>query len=145
MNQPAKLSKTGITGWRRVTASDLRTSTGNSRSSDDFGKSWTNPQQAPIRFPPDTGLSLKNIWQIALGRPEEPNVLYCGVEPAALFESRDAGETWSLVRGLFDHPHRPRWMPGNGGLSLHTIVLDPADNQCMYVAISAGGVYRTND
>ncbi|MGA9964131.1 MAG: protein kinase [Terriglobales bacterium] len=115
------------------------------RSSDDFGKSWTNPQQAPIRFPSDTGVSLKNIWQIALGRPEEPNVLYCGVEPAALFESRDAGESWSLVRGLFDHPHRPRWMPGNGGLALHTVVLDPADNQRMYVAISAGGVYRTSD
>src|ERR1700751_716654 len=115
------------------------------RSSDDFGKSWTNPQQAPIRFPPDTGVSLKNIWQIALGRADEPNVLYCGVEPAALFETRDAGQTWCLVRGLFDHPHRPRWMPGNGGLALHTIVLDPADNQRMYVAISAGGVYRTND
>ena len=115
------------------------------RSSDDFGKSWTNPQQATIRFPPDTGISLKNIWQITLGRPEEPDVLYCGVEPAALFESRDAGDTWSLVRGLFDHPHRPRWVPGNGGLALHTIVLDPADHQRMYVAISAGGVYRTND
>src|SRR5882762_7035502 len=115
------------------------------RSSDDFGKSWTNPQEAPIRFPADTGVSLKNIWQICLGRPEEPNVLYCGVEPAALFESRDAGESWSLVRGLFDHPHRPRWMPGNGGLALHTIVLDPANGQRMYVAISAGGVYRTDD
>src|SRR6266853_4941609 len=115
------------------------------RSSDDFGKRWTNPQQAPIRFPSDAGVSLKNIWQIALGRPEEPNVLFCGVEPAALFETRDAGETWSLVQGLFDHPHRPRWMPGNGGLALHTIVLDPNDNQRMYVAISAGGVYRTND
>ncbi len=115
------------------------------RSSDDFGKSWTNPQQANIRFPSDTGVSLKNIWQITLGRPEEPSVLYCGVEPAALFETRDAGETWSLVRGLFDHPHRPRWMPGNGGLALHTILLDPADNQRMYVAISAGGVYRTDD
>ena len=115
------------------------------RSSDDFGKSWTNPQQAPIRFPSDTGLSLKNIWQITPGRPEEPNVLYCGVEPAALFETRDAGETWSLVRGLFDHPHRPRWVPGNGGLALHTVVLDPANHQRIYVAISAGGVYRTND
>src|SRR2546428_10745902 len=93
------------------------------RSSDDFGKSWTNPQEAPIRFPADTGLSLKNICQISLGRPDEPDVLYCGVEPAALFESRDSGGTWSLVRGLFDHPHRARWVPGNGCLSLHTIVL----------------------
>jgi serine/threonine protein kinase len=115
------------------------------RSSDDFGKSWTNPQQAPIRFPADTGVSLKNIWQIALGRPDEPSILYCGVEPAALFESGDQGETWSLVRGLFDHPHRPRWMPGNGGLALHTILVDPRDNQRIYVAISAGGVYRTDD
>lgn len=115
------------------------------RSSDDFGKSWTNPQQAPIRFPSDTGLSLKNIWQITPGRAEEPNILYCGVEPASLFESSDGGENWSLVRGLFDHPHRPRWMPGNGGLALHTVVLDPADKRRMYVAISAGGVYRTID
>jgi serine/threonine protein kinase len=115
------------------------------RSSDDFGKSWTNPQEAAIRFPADTGVSLKNIWQICLGPSEDPDVLYCGVEPVALFESRDAGESWSLVRGLFDHPHRPRWMPGNGGLALHTIVLDPANAQRMYVAISSGGVYRTDD
>jgi len=115
------------------------------RSSDDFGKSWTNPRELPIRFPADTGTSLKNIWQIALGPTDEPNRLYCGVEPAALFESHDAGETWSLVRGLFDHPHRPRWMPGNGGLALHTILLDPSNKQRMYVAISSGGVYRTED
>jgi photosystem II stability/assembly factor-like uncharacterized protein len=115
------------------------------RSTDDFGKSWTNPQQAPIRFPADTGVSLKNIWQISLGRPEEPDVLYCGVEPAALFGSCDAGETWSLNRALFDHPHRPRWLPGNGGLALHTVLLDPTDRQRMYVAISSGGVYRSND
>ena len=115
------------------------------RSTDDFGKSWTNPQEAAIRFPSDSGVSLKNIWQLSLGRPEEPNLMYCGVEPAALFESRDSGESWSLVRGLFDHPHRHRWMPANGGLALHTIVLDPTDSQRMYVAISAGGVYRTDD
>jgi len=115
------------------------------RSSDDFGKRWTNPRQAPIRFPPDAGVSLKNIWQITPGRPEEPDVLYCGVEPAALFETRDAGETWSLVRGLFDHPQRPRWVPGNGGLALHSIVLDPTNAQRMYVAISSGGVYKTSD
>jgi len=115
------------------------------RSSDDFGKSWTNPQESPIRFPADAGISLKNIWQIQLGRPDEPNVLYCGVEPAALFQTQDAGETWSLVRELFDHPHRPRWVPGNGGLSLHTILLDPSASGRMYVGISSGGVYRTDD
>jgi serine/threonine protein kinase/photosystem II stability/assembly factor-like uncharacterized protein len=115
------------------------------RSSDDFGKTWTNPLEATIRFPPESGLALKNIWKIALAPPEAPDKLYCGVEPAALFESQDAGESWSLVRGLFDHPHRPRWMPGQGGLCLHTILLHPTDPGRMHVGISAAGVYRTDD
>ncbi|MGE5326414.1 MAG: protein kinase domain-containing protein [Deltaproteobacteria bacterium] len=115
------------------------------RSSDDFGKKWTNPLEANVKFPADTGVSLKNIWQLCVGRADQPEVLYCGVEPAALFESRDAGETWSLVRGLFDHPHRPRWVPGNGGLCLHTVVLDPVNPARMHVGISSGGVYTTDD
>jgi hypothetical protein len=115
------------------------------RWSDDFGKTWTNPQRANVRFPADCGASLKNIWQVCLGPEDEPDTMYCGVEPAALFVSRDAGETWELSRGLFDHPHRPRWVPGNGGLCLHTIVLDPLDKQRIYIAVSAGGVYRTED
>jgi serine/threonine protein kinase/photosystem II stability/assembly factor-like uncharacterized protein len=115
------------------------------RSSEDFGKTWTNPVQANIRFPPESGVSLKNIWKICLGRPTQPDLLYCGAEPAALFESKDAGESWSLVRSLFDHPHRSRWMPGQGGLSLHTILPHPDQAERMIVAISAGGVYRTDD
>jgi serine/threonine protein kinase len=115
------------------------------RSSDDFGRIWTNPLEASIRFPAESGASLRNIWQICLGRNDEPEKLYCGVEPAALFESGNEGESWSLVRGLNDHPHRPRWMPSNGGLTLHTILPDPCNKDRMYVAVSAGGVYRTDD
>lgn len=115
------------------------------RSSEDFGRSWTNPVETTIRFPMDSGTSLRNIWQICLGRTEEPETLYCGVEPAALFESRNDGESWSLVRSLHDHPHRPRWMPSNGGLTLHTIIPDPVDRARIYVAVSSGGVYRTDD
>ena len=114
------------------------------RSSDDFGRTWTNPLEASVKYPADCGTSLNNIWQICLDR-HDPQTMYCGVEPAALFQSQNGGETWSLVRALFDHPHRPRWMPGNGGLTLHTILQDPVDPRRMYVGISAGGVYRTDD
>ena len=114
-------------------------------ASDDFGRTWTAPESAPIRFPEDSGAVLKQIWQICLGPPDDPDRLYCGVEPAALFESHDAGATWSLVRGLFAHPHRPRWQPGGGGLCLHTILPDPQQKERMLVAISTGGVYRTED
>jgi serine/threonine protein kinase/photosystem II stability/assembly factor-like uncharacterized protein len=115
------------------------------RCSDDFGKTWTNPLEANIKFPAESGVALKNIWKIAFGRPDEPDTLYCGVEPAALFQSHDAGETWSLVRGLFDHPHRPFWMAGQGGLCLHTILPHPTQTGRLLVGISAGGVYRTDD
>jgi len=134
-------------------------------SSNDFGKTWTEPETYGVKFPqneptpaapmqdanPATNpaanadLSLKQIWQIALGHPDEPDTLYCGVEPAALFKSTDAGESWSLVKGLYDHPHRSQWMPGGGGLCLHTILTDPSNNKRLFVAISTGGVYRTDD
>jgi photosystem II stability/assembly factor-like uncharacterized protein len=114
-------------------------------SSDDFGRTWTEPAEANVKFPAETGAALRNIWQIRPAPADRPDTLWAGVEPAALFESNDAGSTWSLVRGLYDHPHRPRWEPGGGGLCLHTIVPDAADPQRMFIAISTGGVYRTDD
>ena len=114
-------------------------------TSNDFGKSWTEPETYGVKFPEDAENSVKQIWQIVPGNSAEPNTLYCGVEPAALFRSDDAGETWSLVKGLYDHPHRPQWQPGGGGLCLHTILPDPENKDRMHIAISTGGVYRTDD
>jgi photosystem II stability/assembly factor-like uncharacterized protein len=112
--------------------------------SDDWGKSWKEPERN-VKFPEDTKAELKNIWQIAPGRTDEPDAMWCGVEPGALFESRDGGNSWDLVRGLWDHPTRPRWEPGGGGLCMHTIVLDPANPRRMWTAVSTGGVFRTDD
>ncbi|MDQ3473176.1 MAG: exo-alpha-sialidase [Acidobacteriota bacterium] len=114
-------------------------------TSNDFGKTWTEPETYGVKFPDDAETSLKQIWQIVPGNSQEPKTLYCGVEPAALFRSDDAGETWLLVKGLHDHPHRPQWQPGGGGLCLHTILPDPANKERMHIAISTGGVYRTDD
>jgi hypothetical protein len=52
---------------------------------DDWGRTWDEPQEANVKFPADTGLALKQIWQIAPGLDDEPDTLYCGVDPAALF------------------------------------------------------------
>lgn len=115
------------------------------RTSDDDGQTWTSPERQSVRFPDDSGLALAQIWQIAPGRATEPEVLYCGVEPAMLFKSRDGGESWEPDEGLLANEHRPRWQPGGGGLCLHTIILDPNNPRRMLVAISSGGVYRTDD
>ncbi len=114
-------------------------------SSDDFGKTSTEPETYSVKFPPESELTLKNIWQISLGAPEAPDTLFCGVEPSALFESRDAGATWTPVQSLLDHPHRPKWTPGGGGMCLHTILPDPIDPRRMMIAMSTGGAYRTDD
>ncbi len=115
------------------------------RSSDDFGESWTDPEVANVKFPEGAGAALKNIWQITPGRDTERNTLYCGVEPAALFKSTDAGKSWALVEGLWNHPQREKWQPGGGGMCLHTILLDPASPRKMRIAVSTAGMYVTED
>jgi photosystem II stability/assembly factor-like uncharacterized protein len=115
------------------------------RLSDDYGATWNEPQRQAVRFPESSGLALAQVWQITPGRAAEPDSVWCGVEPAALFESRDAGASWEPVQGMLTHEHRARWMPGAGGLGLHTIILDPSDHKRMGVAISTGGFYRTDD
>ena len=113
-------------------------------SSDDFGKTVTEPETYSIKFPADSGLALKNIWQINV-TSDDPDTIYCGVEPSCLFVSRDAGQSWSPVEGLLKHPHRPKWTPGGGGMCLHTIVPHPTNPESMIIAMSTGGCYRTDD
>ena len=83
------------------------------RSSDDFGKSWTDPEAANVKFPESAGAALERVWQIVPGRESEAETLYCGVEPAAVFTSKDSGETWRLNEGLWNHPQRSKWMPAS--------------------------------
>jgi photosystem II stability/assembly factor-like uncharacterized protein len=136
----------GRAGRRRIWAAPASMHWGAELAwSDDFGGEWNRPETPLVRFPEEAGATLKNIWQIAPGRADAPDTLYCGVEPSALFESRDGGESWSLNAGLWNHPHRPKWMPGGGGLCLHTILVDPAREGRLTVASSTGGVYRTDD
>ncbi len=113
--------------------------------SDDLGRTWSEPEAAPVAFPEGSGTSLVRVWQIQPGPDVEPDLVYAGVEPHALFRSRDGGISFELVEGLYNHPHRPRWEPGGGGACLHTIVPHPSDPDRLLVALSAGGVYRTSD
>ena len=105
------------------------------RSSADFGRTWTNPEVAPVKFPEGAGAALEQIWQIQPGPSSQPDTLYCGVEPAALFVSRDAGTSWSLMEGLWSHPQRERWQPGAGGMCMHSIATWPGDPKRVALAI----------
>jgi len=115
------------------------------RTSDDFGQSWTDPADGNVRFPEGSGGALKRVWQLLPAGADQPDLVYAGVEPAALFRSSDGGDHYELVTGLWDHPHRPHWPPGGGGQCLHTVVLRDDDPDRLLVAISTGGVYRSDD
>ena len=84
------------------------------------------------------------VWHLepSLG---DPDTVYAGVEDAALFRSEDGGMSWSELAGLRGHGTGPSWQPGAGGMCLHTILLDPASPGRMFAAISAAGVFRTDD
>jgi hypothetical protein len=113
--------------------------------SDDLGETWQEPDAAPVAFPADTGASLARVWQLAPGPAGQPDRVYAGVEPSALFVSDDGGRTYEFVRGLWDHPHREQWGAGFGGQAIHTVLPHPTDPDRVLVAMSTGGVYTTRD
>jgi hypothetical protein len=112
--------------------------------SDDLGGSWNEADAGAIRFPSDTGAALARVWQLQPDRADRPDVVWAGCEPTSLWRSDDGGRSFSLVRGLWDHPHRPDWAPGYGGAAVHTVLPDPGSSRVL-VAMSTGGVYVSAD
>jgi hypothetical protein len=109
--------------------------------SDDGGERWDVLEAAPAH-PDERGLEA--IWFLAPGPAREPETLFAGIEPAGLFVSRDRGAAWNAVAGLNDHPTRASWQPAGGALALHSILPDERSTR-IHCAISAGGVYRSDD
>jgi photosystem II stability/assembly factor-like uncharacterized protein len=107
--------------------------------STDLGRTWTHSSKG-LAYP-EGETPVKTAWSVAAGHGR----IYAGVEPAGLFFSDDAGESWRHIGGLQKHPSRPQWQPGGAGLILHSIVLHPSDPQQMWIGISAVGVFHTAD
>jgi photosystem II stability/assembly factor-like uncharacterized protein len=107
--------------------------------SDDLGRTWSHSSEGLTYG--DDGPPIKTVWNVTAG----PDAIYAGVEPAGLFRSRDGARTWSHVEGLTNHPTRPEWQPGAGGLILHSIVPHPTDASRVWVGISAVGAFETRD
>ncbi|HEY7036570.1 MAG TPA: hypothetical protein VH482_34900 [Thermomicrobiales bacterium] len=121
--------------------------------SDDGGKTWVQIGNE-FKYDGDPGThqwydgsqhpwEFKRVWHLEPS-PTDPDTVYAGIEDAALFRSTDAGQTWqelSALRAVKGH----LWAPGAGGMGLHTIIIDRNNPDRIYVAISAGGAFRTDD
>lgn len=97
---------------------------------------WFDGTQHPWEF--------KRVWHLEPSL-NDPDTVYAGVEDAALFRTTDGGKSWHELPGLRGHGTGPNWAPGAGGMGAHTILLDKKNRGRMYVAISAAGVFRSDD
>ncbi|MCA1696619.1 MAG: exo-alpha-sialidase, partial [Actinobacteria bacterium] len=122
--------------------------------SDDGGRTWT-PVGSEFAYDGALGThqwydgtphpwEFARVWHLEPS-PTDPDLVYAGVEDAAVFRSVDGGGHWEELPALRQHPSAPSWQPGAGGMCLHTIVLDPGNSDRIFAAISAAGAFRSDD
>ena len=97
---------------------------------------WYDGTQHPWEF--------ERVWHLEPSLTD-PDVVYAGIEGAALVRTIDGGQSWHEIADLRGHESGPGWQPGAGGMCLHTILFDPTDPERIFVAISAAGSFRTED
>jgi len=117
--------------------------------SEDDGTTWEE-LPAPA-FPPELAVgenppTVQMIWTLVAGGAAEPGLLWAGTLPGALFRSSDRGQSWTLVRSLWDQPERAEWFGGGYDKpGIHSIHIDPRDVRHLTLGVSCGGVWKSGD
>jgi hypothetical protein len=94
----------------------------------------------------DVPWKLTLIWTLAAGGNDEPGTLWAGTLPGGLFRSRDRGDSWELIRPLWDAPQRKNWFGGGYDVpGIHSVCVDPRDSRHVLLGVSCGGVWVTQD
>lgn len=121
------------------------------RKSVDGGETWTEtalPAYPAAGEEEDKAKApaLVMIWAIVAGGADQPGRLWAGTLPGGLFRSDDSGESWQLVESLWNGPDRSKWFGGGyDHPGIHSILVDPRDSRSLTLAISCGGIWRSND
>lgn len=121
--------------------------------SEDEGRSWkTVPMPkypAGAEYRAGKPAVLKKVWCMQQAGPNRPGGLWLGTEPGGLFYSADNGQQFELVESLWNHPSRldeNQWFgAGRDFPFIHSIVVDPRDEDHVYIAVSCAGVFETTD
>ena len=127
-----KLHRSIATGWEEITAPTYPPKPDGYEEKDMWGR--------------EMNWSTARIRALAAGGRGEPGVLWCGTVPGGLFRSTDCGQSWEIVRSLWDHPKRKQWAGGGADLpGIHSICVDPRNAKRVWVGVSTGGIWFTED
>jgi hypothetical protein len=127
-----KLHRSTQTGWEEIAAPTYPPKPEGLEENDMWGR--------PLEW------STARIWAFATGGRDEPGSLWCGTIPGGLFRSTDHGASWEMMRSLWDHPKRRQWMGGGADLpGIHSIIVDPRYSNRVWIAVSTGGIWFTED
>jgi photosystem II stability/assembly factor-like uncharacterized protein len=127
-----KLHRSTATGWEEIAAPAYPPKPEGLEENDMWGR--------PLEW------STARIWALQAGGSDEPGVLWCGTIPGGLFRSVNHGDSWEMIRSLWDHPQRRKWMGGGADLpGIHSIIVDPRDSKRVWIAVSTGGIWYTDD
>jgi hypothetical protein len=115
----------------------------------DRGHTWqecATPSFAEVPVESGEPPALKQIWCLEPGGAEQPGRLWAGTLPGGLFRSDDGGDSWQLVRSLWDRPERAEWVGGGYDWpGIHSILVDPRDARQVLAGVSVGGAWATED
>jgi photosystem II stability/assembly factor-like uncharacterized protein len=109
----------------------------------DLGETWQQSSEG-LSYA-DSGLKLSKVSGLTVAQDR----LFAGAENPGIFESRDGGETWSLVSTLEGQPGSESWNdPANqppGHLGVPAILPDPDDPAHYWAIVQGVGIFETTD
>jgi len=88
--------------------------------------------------------TLKQVWALEPGGADRPGRLWAGTIPGGLFRSEDGGSSWTLIESLWEK-HVGWFGGGYDQPGIHSVCVDPEDSRRVYVGVSSGGTWVTED
>jgi len=112
--------------------------------SSDLGETWSH-SSAGLNYGDDGGRKVSKVSSLAV---QDGRVLV-GVEAPGIFESRDSGETWSLLTTLAGQPGSEAWddpsMQPPGHLGISALIPEGRDPARFWTIVQGVGAFETDD
>jgi photosystem II stability/assembly factor-like uncharacterized protein len=87
----------------------------------------------------DSPMNKMDVWRIAFD-PTNPDTMFAGTRPAALFRSRDGGRNWQQLRVDMVEECANVGVP-----RVTALTVDPSDNRIIWAGVEVDGVRRSLD